>query len=254
MRNFLVLVVLLICFAAYMRDQRPAVWNSWMADLGANNFAVGPNLAPSATPDASSNAGTSTAPATTTPAAPSAPAAVPPTPAPAPVRQVPAGGLIRNGNFADDGMDWEGDGRPDPSGKGLDVTLSPSAWTRVYQTFPGNSGTRHSIEVTYRLSPGLTVSRNAADYANMGKSIRVSGFENYGAIAFPPGNFYGTIGDPNAATICCEVYAPQFGSTDVQDYQHTYPAIPPNGNNTFALAFPPGTGTVTLLTAYVTSQ
>jgi hypothetical protein len=198
-------------------------------------FGVG-NLAVATSPAAGDDAAGTTAPAP-----------------PAPVRSVPVGGLIRDGNFAG-GMYWEGDGGADPSGRGLAVRLNPSSWTRVYQAFSGDAGTIYSIEVTYRLSPGLTLSQDPADYANISERLEISGFEKFSSEGIPPGNFYGTIGDPNSTTISCEFFAPQLGSTDVQDYQHTYPPIPANGNNTFALAFPPGNGTVTLLTAYVISR
>jgi hypothetical protein len=164
------------------------------------------------------------------------------------------GGLVKEGDFASGGLNWEGDGGAGPGGKGVEVKLNPSAWTRVYQTFAGDQRTSYSIEVTYRLSPGLTVSQNPSDYTGINKRLQIPGFENYGSMNGSPGNFYGTIGDPTSASMSMEVFSPQFGSTDVQDYQHTYPPIPANGNDTFALAFPPGTGTVTLLTVYVMSR
>jgi len=163
------------------------------------------------------------------------------------------GGLIKNGNFAG-GDSWQGDGTPDPSGKGLVIKLNPSSWTRVYQTFP-DQGTLNSIEVSYKLSPGLTVSQNPADYENIRDHLQITGFENYRSLRMSPGQFYGTLGDPSGNNIIAmEVFSPQLGSTDVQDYQHSYPTVTPSANTTFALAFPPGTGTVTLLTAFVTSH
>jgi len=143
MRNAFLLLVVLICLVVYVRVQQPLTWNSWMVAAGANSLVV-------PTPADSGVA-----------AAPAQPAPGEPDPAqPPPVRQVPVGGSIQEGNFASGGRYWQGDGRADPSGKGLVV----------------------------------------------------------------------------------------------QDYQHAYPPVPPNGNMTFGLAFPPGTGAVTLLTAYVTSR
>jgi hypothetical protein len=162
--------------------------------------------------------------------------------------------MIQNGYFVAGGGYWQGDGIPDPSGKGLVVRLSPASWTRVYQTFPGNRGTLYSIEVTYRLSPGLTFSQNPADYTDVSQRLQISGFANFKSMGISPGNCYGTLGDPSSGRLACEVFAPQPGSTAVQDYPHDYPSIPAFGNNTFALAFPPGAGSVTLLTAYVTSH
>jgi hypothetical protein len=226
MRTFLLLLVLVICFAAYMRAEQPATWNSWMATLGTDSLAV-----------SSANPADSAAPAQH-----------------APARIVPVGGLIKDGTFVAEGRYWEGDGTTDPSGKGLNVRLNPSSWTRVYQTFSEDQGTRYSIEVTYRLSPGLTLSPNPADYTNISEHLQIPGFERFDSMRISPGNFYGTVGDPSSNLIAMEVFLPRLGSTDVQDYQHDYPAIPAFGNKTFALAFPPGTGTITLLTAYVTSR
>ena len=222
------LLVLFVCALAYVRFQQPATWNSWMTAL----------LTHSASSPASSD----------TSAADSA------APAPAPAKAAPVGGLVKEGDFASGGLNWEGDGKADPSGKGLAVTLNSSSWTRVYQSFTGDQRALYSIEVTYRFSPGLTVSQNPSDYTDISHRLQISGFERYGSIGISPGEFYGTIGDTNSKSITCEVYSPRYGTTAVQDYQHTYAAVPPNGNNVFALAFPPGTGTVTLLTVYVVGR
>ena len=212
-----------------------------MITLGATGLAT--SVTP-ANPVDSANSVTSAV--SSAPVAPAAP--------PVPARIVPVGGLIENGNFVASAGGWQGDGIPDPSGKGLVVKLSPSSWTRVYQSFAGSQGTQHSIEVTYKLSPGFTISMDPADYTNINARLQISGFENFRSEVIPPGNLFGILGDPTGTSICCEFFAPRLGSTDVQDYQHTYPPIPAFGNKVFALAFPPGTGTVTLLTAYVTSH
>jgi hypothetical protein len=234
MRNLFLLLVLLICVGAYVRAQKPETWNSWMIALGATGLVTPATAADPGTTDAST--------ASIAPAAP-----------PAPVRIVPVGGLIKNGNFVAGEGYWEGDGAPDRSGKGLVVTLNPSSWTRAYQTF-ADQGTQNSIEVTYQLSPGLTVSRDTADYTEISKRLQIPGFERFGSLGISPGQFYGTIGDPNSDGIACEVFSPQLGSTGIQDYRHDYPATTVSGATTFVLAFPPGSGTVTLLSAYVTNR
>ncbi len=244
MRYFLLLLILLICIAAYVRDKQPATWNSWTTAAGMTNLAVSPAAPDSGTLAASTDSGTPSTSVDPTAAAP-----VPP-----PVRPIPVGGLVKEGDFASGGVSWEGDVSPSPGGKGVEVKLNPSAWTRIYQTFPGDQRATYSIEVTYRLSQGLTVSQNPADYTGINKRLQIPGFENYGTFQGSPGNFYGTIGDPTSASMSMEVFSPQYGSTIRQDYQHTYPPIPPNGNDTFALCFPPGSGTVTLLTVYVMSR
>jgi hypothetical protein len=176
--------------------------------------------------------------------------------------------LIENGDFSEGAAHWEGNGKTpqayaagnpsaltDPlTSKGLIVTLNPASWTRIYQTFPTHNGTLYSIFVTYKLSPDVTLSKNAADYVVIGHQIQVPGFERFGSITSPPCVFYGTIGDTNSTSVDMEVYSPKLGSSEVQTYQHTYPPIPVSGIKTFALAYPPGTGTVVILGVAVTSN
>jgi len=215
------LVVLLIFVAVLVRVEQPDTWNSWMVALGLSTATT------ATTADAS---------------------------AAAPARTPLVGGLLQDGSFASPAGIWLGDGKPDASGKGLVVTLNPTAWTRVYQTFASDAGTLYSIEVTYKLSPDLSLSKDPADYTDISKRLQIDGFENYRSLAIPPGYCYGTLGDPNSNRIAMEIFGPLPRSTDVQDYQHSYPSIPPGGSKTFALAFPPGTGTITLLTAYAASH
>jgi hypothetical protein len=179
-----------------------------------------------------------------------------------------ADSLIQNGDFSHGDSAWQGDGKTpsayaagnpatltDPlTSKGLIVTLNPTAWTRIFQPFPSDKGTRFSVVVTYKVSPNLTMSKDAADYAEISKKIQIPGFENFGSIVIQPGEFYGTVGDPNSTSMAMEVFAPQLGTSDVQTYQHTYPPIPALGNKTVALAFPPGTGTIVILSVAVTSN
>jgi hypothetical protein len=234
MKNLVLLLTLLICAVAYVRSEQGATWNSWMVALGANGFVVPATTADSGMPNSSISPPPTAAP-------------------PAPVRIPKVGGLIKNGYFVAGGGYWEGDGTSDPSGTGLVVRLNPTSWTRIYQNF-SDQGTQNSIEVTYRLSPGLTPSRDPADYTDISKRLQIPGFERYDSMAISPGQFYGTTGDPGSDHIACEVFSPQLGSTEVQDYQHDYPATVASATTTFVLAFPPGTGSVTLLTAFVTNR
>lgn len=179
-----------------------------------------------------------------------------------------ADSLIQNGDFSDDDAHWQGDGKTprayveenpaaatEPlTSKGLIVSLKPTSWTRIFQSFPADKGTRYSIVVSYRLSPNITLSKDPADYTEISKRIQIPGFENFGSMFIPPGQFYGTVGDPSSTSIAMEVFSPKHGSGDVQTYQHTYPPIPAFGNKTVALAFPPGTGTVVILSVVVTSS
>ena len=185
-------------------------------------------------------------PATPTSSAPPAPPSPP---------SIPATSLVQNGDFSQGTANWEGDAKPATTpGKGVTIRLDPAAWTRVYQTFPSASGTQFSIQVNYRLSPGMYTSDDPANYADITQKINLAGFERYHSQAVKPHQFYGTLGNPSDALISSEVYDPNFSTTDVQNYQHTYPPVPASAQKIFCLAFPPGNGTVTLLGIAVTSN
>jgi hypothetical protein len=175
---------------------------------------------------------------------------------------------FQNGDFSHGDDHWQGDGKmpqayardnpaalTDPlTSKGLIVTLNSSSWTRIYQTFASGNSTHYSIVVTYKLSPNISLSRNAADYADISKKIQIPGFENFGSLPMQPGDFYGTIGDPTSTSMSMELFVPPVGSSQVQTYQHSYPPVPISPTKTFALAFPPGTGTVVILSVDVTAN
>jgi hypothetical protein len=179
----------------------------------------------------------------TTPAAPPAP----PT--------IPANSLVQNGDFSQGTANWTGDAKPAQApAKGITIKLDPAAWTRVYQTFHSGNGTQFSINVNYQLSPGMHASDDPADYAQITQKINLVGFDNYHSQNVNPHQFYGTLGNPGDSVVSSEVYDPNYNTTDVQNYQHTYPAVPASEQKIFCLAFPPGNGTVTLLGIAVTSN
>ncbi len=206
-----------------------------------------------------------TAPAASSTASPAPPA----TSSSVPIIQPPFdSGVIQNGDFSRGNAGWQGDGvtprayaqshpasATDPlPNQGLIVALDPSSWTRIFQSFSADAGTVFSIKVTYRIAPGTTLSTAPADYASISQRIGISGFDAFGSMPVPTGDFYGTVGDPSSNLIAMEVFTPQMGSNAIQTYQHTYPPIPAGGTKTFALAFPPGSGRVEILTVNVTDQ
>ncbi len=134
------------------------------------------------------------------------------------------------------------------------IALSPTTWSRIYQTFSAGKGTLFSINVNYKLMRGLTTSDSPADYAQITHKIQVAGFDNYHSQQVNPHQFYGILGNPGDSLITSEVYDPDYNSTDVQNYQHTYAPVPASDQKTFCLAFPPGNGTVVILGVAVTSN
>jgi hypothetical protein len=181
--------------------------------------------------------------------------ATPTSSAPPSPPSIPATSLVQNGDFSQGIANWEGDAKPAVApDKGITIRLDPVAWTRVYQTFPSGSGTQFSIQVNYKLSPGMYTSDDPANCADITQKINLVGFEHYHSQTVKPHQFYGTLGNPSDTFISSEVYDPDFSTADVQNYQHTYPPIPASPQKIFCLAFPPGNGTVTLLGIAVTSN
>jgi hypothetical protein len=176
-------------------------------------------------------------------------------PAPPSPPSIPATSLVQNGDFSQGIAHWDGDAKPAMApNKGITIRLDPAAWTRVYQTFPSGNSTQFSINVNYKLSPSIYTSDDSANYADITQKINLAGFERYHSQTVKPHQFYGTLGNPSDTVISSEVYDPNFNTTDVQNYQHTYPPIPASPQKIFCLAFPPGNGTVTLLGIAVTSN
>jgi hypothetical protein len=185
-------------------------------------------------------------PATPTSSAPPAPPSPP---------SIPATSLVQNGDFSQGIAHWDGNAKLAAApGQGITVRLDPAAWTRVYQTFRSGAGTQFSIQVNYKLSPSMYTSDDPANCADITQKIQLDGFERYHSQTVKPHQFYGTLGNPSDTLISSEVYDPNFTTTDVQNYQHTYPPIPASPQKIFCLAFPPGNGTVTLLGIAVTSN
>lgn len=207
--------------------------------------------AATATPAASANA----VPAATTAAAAPAAGSGPPF----------DGGLVRNGDFSRGDQDWEGDGMtplnyarfmrrstlsPEMT-KGLIVPLNQSAWTKVFQLLQDNSVTKYTVKLSYRAVPGTTLSKAPEDYKEYYKKVNVVGFENFTTFSDPVGALYCLMGDTSQNRMSGEFFFPVLTGA-IQKYEHTYPAVPPNGRNTFVVTIPPGNGAIVILSVNVT--
>jgi len=181
---------------------------------------------------------------------------------------VVADNLIKNGDFSEGKADWYGDGKTaeafaasnpaaaaDPLySKGLIVPLDANSWSRVYQTFTTGQEREFSIVVTYKLSPDLDLSKDPEFYKSICKKIKVPGFDGYSHFSSSPGVFFGLVGDPSMNLIANEIFTPVQAPGDVQVYKHSYPAVPVSKTKIFALGFPPGKGTVVILSVEVTGK
>jgi hypothetical protein len=255
MRWFLWLAVLVILMAGiYGYRNNPTGCGKLATDLHADVPIIAADVIAVLTPTAASSITSTAADGTPAASVASGTGGAPAPAAPPAALPLPANSLIQNGDFSQGTAHWDGDGRNPLAGRGLVVTLNPSAWTRIYQTFTAGPGTRYSIVVNYRLSSYIFLSKNPADYTGINKQIQISGFENFGSFNSAPGQFYGTVGDPASAGVALEVYSPRLGSSDVQTYQHSYPPVPVSETKIFGLAFPPGSGSVVILGAAVTGE
>jgi hypothetical protein len=182
-----------------------------------------------------------------------------------------ADNLIQNGDFTDGSNHWKGDGKSssdyandnpsassDPfTSKGLIIQLKPDRWTKVAQDFRGDKGTNYTLAITYKVSPDLTWSTKADDYANMVDHLRFEGYEAYtnGRIAIQVGQFFVWLGDFNGTSSDRNEFKLKPDSGDTQTIQKMFEGrLTPQGDKMITLAFPPGTGTVVILNVAVTTN
>jgi hypothetical protein len=182
-----------------------------------------------------------------------------------------ADNLLQNGDFSDGKTHWHGDGKTpdeyaqdnqdnppatsDPlMSKGLIIQLKPDRWTKIAQDFKGDNSTHYVFTLTYKVSPDLTLSNKADDYANIADHIRFEGYESWPPVSIAIGQFFETVGDLDDYKGFYEKFPPKLGSSDTQTYVDPGPPISPLGNKMVTVAFPPGTGTVVILNVSVTTN
>jgi hypothetical protein len=168
---------------------------------------------------------------------------------------------LQNGNFSEGITHWHGDGRSpadfasdnplessDPfTSQGLIIPLKHVAWSKVAQDFKGKIAAG-VLTVTYKLSPDLSFSEKPEDYLNIPNQL------SWGWRAFntPPGDwlvFISAFGDTKGMYYLVQ---PKTGSSDVQTFRDNVTQLTPLEEQTITLAFPPGTGTVVVLSISLT--
>ena len=161
--------------------------------------------------------------------------------------------LIKNGDFSQGTESWRGDVQAvdassvspldtTPAKAGLVINLSQTNWTKVYQDFTG-VGNKLTIKVDYQLSADASFSTNGKDYDNVSHAI---GYNAWKPFHIPVGTWVLMMSDFGPDKGRYYTITPKFGSTETQSF-----TVNPPGKDqekkTLTLAFPPGTGTVTLL-------
>lgn len=173
--------------------------------------------------------------------------------------QLQADEELKNSDFTDGRSHWEGDGESAlaaesanaaPSltetnvttASGLLLKLSRRDWTRVTQDFRplGSSGT---LTVVYKLSDDLTFSTDTNDYVNVPALMNFNSFKSFN---IRPGTWIALFIESARTEMDYYNVTPKSGS-DTQTYKGRIFNLVPREDKTICLAFPPGTGTVTLL-------
>jgi len=171
---------------------------------------------------------------------------------------------LQNGDFIDGITHWYGDGRapadfagdnplakPDPfTSKGLIIPLKHVAWTKVAQDFKGKS-TGGVLTITYMVSPDLAFSDKSDDYQNMPDHI---GYDGWAAFNTPPGQWVFFVSDFGSSRGIYNTIKPTLGSSTPQTYHAKIRGLTPLEDKTLTLAFPPGTGTVVILSISFTDN
>jgi hypothetical protein len=187
---------------------------------------------------------------------------------------------MENSDFSDGITHWHGNGKTAESemttdfasgstanAKGMVVELRSSNWTKVTQEIHGYAGKNDPprnlvLTIQYQTSPDFALSTRASDYANVGASIEFGSanlFERMGAIlAFvdmpPPSrmNLTSTANNVNTYTVYPDLvssasFVPATGA-QVQTFSAAMhpPSATQDDYPTFCIAFPPGTGSVTI--------
>jgi hypothetical protein len=165
---------------------------------------------------------------------------------------------LKNPDFSDGRSHWEGDGESlsvadnaqdaptlgedstVPKG-GLILKLSRRDWTRVHQDFrPLSSG--GTLNITYKFSDGLTFSTETNDYLNVPALMGYQGFRPFN---IAPGTWVALFIETARNEMDYYTITPKTG-TDTQTYQGQISDLVPRVDKSIMLAFPPGSGTITL--------
>jgi len=166
--------------------------------------------------------------------------------------------IILNGNFADGKTHWHGAGDVPDIGGSLVVTLKPDKWTVVYQDFSAEA-TQLRLKITYSYSDDCTLATPRSADALV-PPLDAHGLEEATGMA----NGIGTVNLPGTASWMVlmtsggrfrgehPVY-PGTNDTNPRTYSTTLSEWNKQFNrDDLCLAFPPGTGTVTVTEVEVT--
>ena len=171
---------------------------------------------------------------------------------------------LENGDFSDGINHWYGGGRspadfasdnpmdkPDPfTSKGLIVPLKDLDWVKVAQDFKGRLD-GGILTITYMVSPDLAFSDRKEDYQNIPDHI---GFDGWKAFKTPPGEWVVFVSDFGTSRGTYYSVKAKLGSSEPQTFRARVSHLTPLEDKTLALAFPPGKGTLVVLSVSLTDN
>lgn len=158
--------------------------------------------------------------------------------------------VLKNGDFSAGLSEWEGDvhtagSASDDSGatSGVVVKLRDE-WTTAKQDFTGKAGI-YGLTIKYTVTPDFSLSRRAEDYANVPSQLGLTLLAPFNAA---PGKWLVIINDLSVRKFMYWQIQPSTSATGEQTV-HLRVRLSDNGDaeKGFFLCFPPGKGTINLL-------
>jgi len=171
---------------------------------------------------------------------------------------------LKNGDFSEGESYWHGDGKSlsdyasdnpgsqalTDAANGLVIPLKPDKWTKVVQDFHGQGGSA-VMTITYTVSSDFSFSDDEKEYRNVPNKID---FNAWKAFKIAKGKWLVFISDFGKFR---GTYYPMPGPK-AGDGAETLTAkiegLTPHSDKTIALAFPPGTGEIVLLSVSIDDE
>jgi hypothetical protein len=160
--------------------------------------------------------------------------------------------MLKNGDFSEGLNQWNGDGgdvaqiAPDLAPRGLIINLSAQDWTKAVQEFRP-IGTDFSCTIIYKLTADTQFSTDQKDYQNVPGHI---GYTLWKPFRIPQGDWMMMLCDfGNSVTGAYYPIKPKMGADGTATFQANLIGLSSREAKTLTLAFPPGQGSVIILSA-----